>query len=207
MSKPVYFNPYSFPFHPEEPFHVSFNNLSEVEHARNQEYIHRVNVDKGWFDKPVSFLEAMALIVTEVVEVNDAYRDEGLLGGWSAGPHMASEFADCYIRLADDASRFLVDLGVQVETYRFTYEWRRGTSFDGVCMQLIRRVRDAIESYRKCGLTEEGGVLPDTAKHLAWFFLQLQETCDNLGVNLQHAVMEKMEINKGRAYRHGNKHA
>ena len=38
--------------------------ISALEHAVNQEYVHRVNVQKGWFDKPVSFLEAMALDLT-----------------------------------------------------------------------------------------------------------------------------------------------
>lgn len=186
---------------------MSFNNISGLEHARNQEYVHRVNVEKGWFDKPVSFLEAMALLVTEVVEVNDAYYDEGLLGGWQARPHMASEFADCYIRLVDDASRVMVDLSVAVDLYKFSYEQRKFASFDGTCMQLVRRIRDAIESYRKFGLTPEGAALPDTAKHLAWFFLQLQDTCDEHGVDLMKAFDRKMAVNAQREYRHGNKHA
>jgi NTP pyrophosphatase (non-canonical NTP hydrolase) len=186
---------------------VSFNQISGVEHARNQEYVHRVNVDRGWYDKPVSFLEAMALLMTEVVEVSDAYAEEGLLGGWAARGQMTSEFADCYIRLVDDASRFMVDLSVVVDTYRHGYEQRKANSFDGMCMQLVRRIRDAIESYRTEGLDDRGGVTTETRKHLAYFFLQLQDTCDELGVNLMQAFNIKMAINETRPYRHGNKHA
>lgn len=190
---------------------MSFNNISGVEHARNQEYVHRVNVDKGWYDQPVSFLEAMALLMTEVVEVSDAYNTDGLLGGWQSRPQMTSEFADCYIRLVDDASRFVVDLGVVVDIYKHSYEQRKAGSFDGVCMQLIRRIRDAVEAYRTEGLESIGGgdlvAGTETRKHLAYFFLQLQDTCDEFGVDLMSAFNLKMAVNEARPYRHGGKHA
>lgn len=186
---------------------MSFNNISAVEHAKNQEYVHRVNVEKGWYDKPVSFLEAMALLMTEVVEVNDAYYAEGLRGGWAAQPQMASEFADCYIRLVDDASRFNMDLGVSVDIYKHSYERRSAFTFDAVCMQLVRRIRDAIESYRKEGCHPNGNMHADTKKHLAYFFLQLQDTADDYAVHLMKAFEEKMAINVTREYRHGKKFA
>jgi hypothetical protein len=188
---------------------MSFNNISSVEHAKNQEYVHRVNVKNGWFDKPVTFLDAMALIVTEIIEVNDAYNDDGLLGGWQAKPQMASEFADVYIRLVDDCSRFGVDLGLVTDIYRFSYEPRASNgSFDGTCLQLVRRVRDIIESYRKHGLDPDGSLWgTETHKLIAHFYLQLQDTCDAHGVNLMQAVADKMAINEERGYRHGGKHA
>jgi len=187
---------------------VSFNNISAVEHAKNQEYVHRVNVDKGWYDKPLLFLEAMALLITEIVEVSDAFWAEGLDGGWSAPPQMSSELADCYIRLVDDASRTFMDLGVQVDLYKESYQRREdGASFDSKCMVLIRRVRDAIESYRTHGLHPNGKLTVDTRKKLAFFFLQLQDFCDDLGVDLMKAFEAKMRVNESRPYRHGDKHA
>lgn len=186
---------------------MGFNNLTGVEHARNQEYVHRVNVAKGWYDKPVTFLEAMALLKTEIVEVSDAYNNDGLLGGWAAFEQMSSEFADIYIRLVDDCSRFGVDLGVVVDIYRHSYEQRKAESFDGSCMQLMRRVRDVIESYRTEGLYPNGHLHADTKKHLAYLFLQLQDTCNAFGVNLMKAFDLKMAVNEERSYRHGGKHA
>lgn len=186
---------------------VSYNNLSGVEHAANQEYVHRVNVEHGWFDKPVTFLECMALLMTEVVEVSDAYNEDGLLGGWQSRPQMSSEFADCYIRLVDDASRFIVDLGVAVDIYKHAYSQRKAGSFDGVCMQLIRRIRDAVEAYRSEGTSPDGGLGSETTRALANFFLQLQDTCDEFGVNLMQAFNTKMTVNEARPYRHGNKFA
>lgn len=188
---------------------MSYNNISGVEHARNQEYVHRVNVAKGWYDKPVTFLEAMALLKTEIVEVSDAYNNDGLLGGWQARPQMTSEFADCYIRLVDDCSRFGVDLGVVTDIYRHSYEQRKAGSFDGVCMQLMRRVRDVIEAYRTHGLDTISGraTSGEIHKTIAHLFLQLQDTCDEFGVDLMNAFNLKMTVNEERSYRHGNKHA
>jgi hypothetical protein len=193
---------------------VSFNHVSGVEHARNQEYVHRVNTERGWYDTPLSFLDAMALLTTEVVEISDGYAEEGLTGGaqklrggWLAGPQMASEFADCYIRLADACSRFHVDLGVVVDICRHSYQQRTATSFDGTCMQLVRRIRDVIEAYRVEGLDGEGSIQSDTRKAVAYLFLQLQDACDEFGVDLMRAFDLKMAVNATRSYRHGNKHA
>ena len=186
---------------------MSYNNISGVEHARNQEYVHRVNTDNGWYDKPLSFLDAMALLITEIVEVSDAYQEEGLLGGWQARAQMASEFADIYIRLVDDCSRFGVDLGIAVDIYRHSYEQRKAGSFDGVCMQLVRRARDVIESYRDEGLHPNGHMHADTKKCIAYLFLQLQDTCDEFGVDIMSAFSLKMAVNEKRGYRHGNKFA
>jgi NTP pyrophosphatase (non-canonical NTP hydrolase) len=188
---------------------VSFNNISGVEHARNQEYVHRVNREKGWYDKPVTFLEAMALLVTEIVEVNDAHETEGLRGGWAARAQMQSEFADIYIRLVDDCSRFSVDLGLVMDIYRHSYQRRKAGSFDGTCMQLVRRTRDVIEAYRTYGedpITHKV-TSGEVHKRLAYLFLQLQDTCDEFGVNLMNAFSLKMAVNEEREYRHGNKHA
>lgn len=187
---------------------MSLTTLSGAEHARNQEYVHRVNAANGWFDKPVSFLDCMALLMTEVVEVHDAFLAEGLRGNRTARSHMASELADCYIRLVDDASRFMVDLGVQVDIHRHDFQPLGDViTFATVCMELVRRIRDAVEAYRNEGLGEDGAAGPETAGALARFFLELEATCDTFGVDLVKAFESKMEVNARRPYRHGNKHA
>jgi hypothetical protein len=86
--------------------------------------VHRLNVAKGWRDKPVSFGEAMAMLHSEVSEAVEEYRVHGLEDRrpwhkrllrradpvYQAGPEIAAEFADVYIRLLDDCDRFGVDL-------------------------------------------------------------------------------------------------
>lgn len=186
---------------------MSFNNICGVEHAKNQEYVHRVNVEKGWFDKPVTFLECIALLMTEVVEVADAHEDYGLHGGWSAGPQIASELADCYIRLIDDCSRFKADLGLITDIYKLSYERRAAYTFENACFGLIRRLRDIVEAFRIEGHKDIDKLGLNTSKCLAHFYLDLQDFCDGYGVNLMKAFDIKMAVNQTREYRHGNKHA
>jgi hypothetical protein len=185
---------------------MTFNDITPEQLAAHQREVHEVNVEKGWFDKPVSFLEAMALLITEIVEVNDAHITEGLRGGWKAGPQMASEFADIYIRLLDDCERFKFDLGADLRDLSGSYSCGIGQSFDSLCMQLTRRVRDIIEAYRKHGLgwttMSHHLTLPVSVVNL---FLELQDACEELGVDLGVAFEAKMAVNRTRPYRHGGK--
>lgn len=99
---------------------------------------------KGWYDKPVSFGEAMALLHSEVSEALEAWRcwgvddvtDDpirGLPHIMSDGPRkpegVGSEFADILIRLLDDCARFGVDLQAEYERkmqYNRTRPYRHG---------------------------------------------------------------------------------
>jgi NTP pyrophosphatase (non-canonical NTP hydrolase) len=92
----------------------------------------------GWYDKPVSFGEAIALLHSEVSEALEAYRIWGLgdgtalqtLEGTDAKPEgIGSEFADVLIRLLDYAARFDVNLDYEYErkmAYNRTRPYRHG---------------------------------------------------------------------------------
>lgn len=171
-----------------------------VDHAAYQTEIHACNVAKGWYDKPVSFIEATGLLMTEVIEANDARQDL---------PQMASEFADCYIRLADYCFRFGLNLASVLSAYR-----RRnvdGYGADQLSVHLIRCLRDAIEAYRSHGLQSIGAgdfiAGPEIAAALANFYYQLEYTCELYGIDLMKAVDAKILVNWKREYRHGGKHA
>lgn len=86
--------------------------------------------DKGWYDTPVSFLEAMALLTTEVSEACEEYRegrDQTAVRGatriwWKPWKRrrgklngVGAEFADVLIRLLDDCGRYGYDLEVEYE--------------------------------------------------------------------------------------------
>lgn len=186
---------------------MSLSRMTGVDHAHNQAYVHRVNVAKGWYDKPVGFLEAMALLMTEVVEADDSVVEEGLFSTGHARYNTKSELADCYIRFADYASRFSLNLGVIVDVYQFSYEPLKFSSFHEATRRLVKRIAEIIEAYRVEGLDDENKPGLETTKAFAYFYLQLQDTCDAFGVNLMQAFETKMAINETRPYRHGGKFA
>lgn len=96
---------------------------------------------KGWYDKPVSFGEAMALLHSEVSEALEAWRiwgtDDGTAGsaitpGGDPGAKpegVGSEFADLLIRLLDCCVRYNVNIGFETRrkmNYNKTREYRHG---------------------------------------------------------------------------------
>lgn len=74
--------------------------------------VHTINVSKGWFDQQRDFGTECMLIVTEVAEIMEAFRE----GDWgSEGPDgkpegVASECADVLVRLLDFCGRYDIDL-------------------------------------------------------------------------------------------------
>jgi NTP pyrophosphatase (non-canonical NTP hydrolase) len=87
---------------------------------------------KGWYDQPVSFGEAIALLHSEVSEALEAWRRWGTgdaTGADGKPEGVGSEFADVFIRLLDYCSRFDVDLEAEYErkmAYNRSRPYRHG---------------------------------------------------------------------------------
>ena len=93
-----------------------------------QSYVKRVNKEKGWYDKPISFVEACMLVTTELAEAVEAYREHDFkehevttLGDnepkyfMIPGDQLSSEIADVFIRTLDLCSRFNINLAYAFE--------------------------------------------------------------------------------------------
>lgn len=81
-------------------------------------FAHDNAVSKGFYDKPQSIGERLALIHSEISEALEAYRDDdmGLRITESGKPEgFVSELADVVIRVADLAGWIKADLGSAVE--------------------------------------------------------------------------------------------
>jgi len=84
-------------------------------------------------------------------------------------------------------------------------EWREEkgfiTSWENVpekLMLTVTELAEAMEAYRhddKQNFTEE---VADT-------FIRLCDICGSLGIDIEGAIKDKMEINKGRPFKHGKK--
>jgi hypothetical protein len=176
-----------------------------MEMSHHQSRVFDLNKAKGWYDQPVSFLQAMALLVTEVDEAYGAYFEEGLKDG-NAQHDMKSEIADIYIRLLDDCARFHVNLTTAVDIYRFPANPDRFGFADDLFL-IIRPIVKAIEAYRAHGLGFENKAGPDIARAFAEIYHGIEIICRTYGVELAKAFDLKMSVNWVRPYRHGNKHA
>ena len=81
------------------------------------------------------------------------------------------------------------------------------------CLALIHsEVSEALEAYRERGAKEIFHRLSDNKPEgfvyeLADILIRVGDLAEHLGLNLDVAVQKKMEFNKKRAYRHGNKNA
>jgi NTP pyrophosphatase (non-canonical NTP hydrolase) len=165
---------------------------------------------KGWYDTPVSFSEAMALLHSEVAEATEAWRVWGLrdatatfvpgsVGAMDAvlqppkPEGVGSEFADILIRMLDDDARFGAELGVLVPDYR----WVIHDSF----LENMNALHDAISH-----VSYLAGV-PETTWRQAFtaVFDLLRLCCEKYGIDLEAEYERKMEYNRTRPYRHGNK--
>jgi hypothetical protein len=161
---------------------------------------------KGWYDTPVKFLESMALLHTEICEVDDAYSEHALepfTHEGTGGPDgVAIELADILIRALDDMGRY--NLVIEPMHYGFIAPPR----VPNLIRELHNRVRDCTEEYRKHGLDAyeiNGGGRDGVGYRLSIVIAACQTFAIIFRLDLEAAYREKMDYNLKRAHRHGNK--
>jgi len=159
---------------------------------------------KGWYDKPVSFAEAMALLHTEIAEASDAWRnwgaddatcDSAFLPDELPKPEgIGSEFADVLTRLLDDCGRFGVDL--QAEAEREAPEYVFKDSFLENMNTLHFLVARAYMAH------QAGSVI---GPEFACIYAFVQQCSAKYGIDLHAEYARKMTYNRTRPYRHGKR--
>jgi NTP pyrophosphatase (non-canonical NTP hydrolase) len=165
---------------------------------------------KGWYDKPVPFAQAMALLHEEAAEAGRAWRDWGLEdrtvgvspahpeGDWRSKPQgVGSEFADVLIRMLDDDRRYGLLLAEYLEDDPEVFELDEEFLVNINTLHfLISQVNFALETSGQSPHAEFAAVLS--------FLRQLARKC---GINLTFEYERKMAHNRNREYRHGGRRA
>ena len=114
-----------------------FNNLNTIANL-----CYETACANGWHSTPRALSEPLLLLITEVIEVYEDIRDNGLEIGLKFEPAdqakgetmdkpvgIDSELADIFIRLCDLVGEWNVDLGLAIKTkmiYNTTRSYRHG---------------------------------------------------------------------------------
>lgn len=91
-----------------------------------QKQVHKTALDNGWWDKPRSFGELIALCHSELSEALEADRND------AGDEHVAEELADTIIRIMDMAEKEGWDIEraiIEKDEYNRTRAYRHGKRY------------------------------------------------------------------------------
>ncbi len=185
-------------------------NLAEL-----QREAHAIAKEHGWWDKPRSFGDLIALVHSELSEALEAYREHGL-ESFGLYPYIdtpfnepspkpegvASELADVVIRVADMAEYegySLDPIDDPISDWDALELCLRELESFGDWIARLHWITAEATSYK--GVASEHLVI----NALASLIVGVQDMAAHYGIDLDAAIEAKMEYNRGRSYRHGGK--
>lgn len=164
--------------------------------------MHQIALDHGWWDKERSPLEVLMLMITELDELDDEFVSAEIRGVEVNRRNVGEELADHCIRLGDAAGFYKLDpkpkpFPTRSNPTELTIAERRGALFE-----IIKPLAKSAEMFRSLEL--------ETTRmaHSLLFCDSLDRAinlAERLGLDLRGAIVAKMEVNRARPYRHGDK--
>ena len=167
-------------------------NLAEL-----QKEAHAIAKQKGWWDEPRTFGDLIALVHSELSGALEAYRQEVL----PSKPHLLSTrvkaaLAEVMIRVAVMAEHYGVDL-VSLNDYSAVRSRATFGEWIAALHQIVSRAlywRESVEiapgSWEQC---------------LRYAVTGVESMAAHYGIDLDSAIVAKMEYHRTRTYRHGGK--
>lgn len=206
------------------------NNLAESWGWFSHE-AHHLACEKGWWDGKRSFLEAMALVTSEIGEVIEAFRSPKPSGKILAFSHAEEELADVIIRIADLCAAFGLniaeasDLGNREELFDACSTGNPDDRFVCCFDCLLAHPLDIFKVSHNIILNNPvervaaiisylgEAILAHTIDHdelttesaLASVIIEICLIATEQKFDLGEAILAKHSYNKSRAYRHGAK--
>ena len=164
-----------------------------MNHQALIERSHKQAVDKGFWEKPLTFDMAMALIISEIAEALEAYRKGRVNPDWNDPQAVKDSFevelADAIIRTYDLAGHH----GFVLVDYKEFVGW---TNDDGEnLMWLFNCVGEAWVRTRDDLQTMREG--------LNFILSDLLSYCEFKNIEIEKYVMWKLDYNLNRPYKHG----
>jgi NTP pyrophosphatase (non-canonical NTP hydrolase) len=157
-----------------------------MNHQALIERSHKQAVDKGFWEKPLTFDMAMALIISEIAEALEAYRKGRVNPDWNdiqaVKDSFEVEIADAIIRIYD----WCGSKDYELESYTSTVNWSKdneGYNF----MFLFKSISDSI----------------DREYFFEVILNHLFSYCVHHNINIERFIMWKLDYNLTRAYKHG----
>lgn len=149
---------------------------------------HRQAVDKGFWEVPLSFGMAMALISSEVMEALEAYRKGRINPDWNNAQEvkesMEIEMADGEIRIADWSGRHQFE--IDIEKVNINWSLDEGENF----MLLLEACVTAWKEGNKESSMEK-------------LFNTILSFCMYYNIEIEKFIMWKLDYNLNRPYKHG----
>ena len=149
---------------------------------------HRQSVDKGFWDVPMSFHMAMALISSEIMEALEAYRKGRINPDWNDTQAVKESFevelADGEIRIKDWCGRHNYE--IEIEDINYTWSMDEGENF----MLLLEACVHAWRSDNKESSMED-------------LFNVILSYSNHHKVDIERYIEWKLDYNMSRPYKHG----
>jgi NTP pyrophosphatase (non-canonical NTP hydrolase) len=164
-----------------------------MNHQALIERSHKQAVDKGFWEQPLTFDMAMALIISEIAEALEAYRKGKVTPDWDNDDAVKESFevelADAIIRVYDWAG----GNNLSLTDYKEQVTW---TSDEGNnLMWLFNCVGEAWVRTRDDQSNMNEG--------LNFVLFDLLSYCKFKNIDIEKYIMWKLDYNLTRAYKHG----
>jgi len=149
---------------------------------------HRQSVNKGFWEVPMSFHMAMALISSEIMEALEAYRKDKMNPDWAdtqaVKDAFETELADAEVRIADWCGKHGYE--IEIEDINYTWSLDEGQNF----MLLLEACVNAWRSGDKESSMED-------------LFNIILSYCKHHNIDIEKYIYWKLDYNMSRPYKHG----